>query len=266
MMHRTPDTSSALDTHITGDQLADRFYLRQLEGEATIGDIRSQLGALLHDVQHDEEATKRMGQIKKGVDEVAGGGSHDGVSLKDDLGANVLGQNRLGTKASVLRRDQMNPDDVINHTKYSIDTVLHENSEKLGHAGQDPAAAYTIAVVDESGKFHGAVTGFEGNVVANVSAHLGEQREGLPEEVYQEGVDLVKTMGRETVDSYMRKGGANVGKHLQVEMWRTQPGITFERMLEQGAAVGMSEEQIVEAATELGKVPNLSPVALSLSA
>lgn len=252
-MERTPTTSSA--ETIDGKELADTLYQEQLDQANTVGDIRSRLGVLMQHVGTDGEASARLKELESSVDEATGDGDHDAVKLADDLGEGVLGQNKVGTKESEMRMDQLSPEQVTADTRYTLDTVLHEDSEQLGHAGQDPAAVATVEVIDAKGKHHDATTAFEGNVVANVSAKLGQRRAGLPQETYQEGADLVEDVGLDKVDSYIRKGGANVGKHLQTEVWKTQPTLTLQDMMEQGQAIGMSSDQIMKAAVEQRRVP-----------
>lgn len=263
-MERLHDTPPAQETVLSGKDLADTLYRQELETAATIGDVREKMDNLLNEVGTDGKAGERMSEIKDGLEEATGNGN-DNVKLEQDLGSGVLGQNKVGTKESVMRMDQLDPEQVTAEARYTLDTVLHENSEALGHAGQDPSAAATVEVIDAAGKHHDAVTVFEGNVVENVASELGKRREGLPQETYLDGADLVKDLGRGTVDSYVRKGGANVGKHLQEEVWRQQGGkIDVETMLEQGAAVGMSREQVLRAAREQGKeVPQGAGLALA---
>lgn len=231
--------------------MADALYRRELETAATIGDIRSKMDALLHQVA-DAEARQRMAKIKKSLEKATGKGNGN-VQLKNDLGSGVLGQNKVGTRESAMRRDQLDPKKITTQVRDTLDTVLHENSNRLGHAGQDPSAAATVQVIDEKSNLYDARTVFEGNVVANVSAELGARRAGLPQETYLEGADLVEGIGRDRVDSYVRKGGRNVGRHLQEEVWRMQTDLSVDDMLQQGAAVGMSQEQVLRAAREQGK-------------
>ncbi len=253
-MERTPTTSLA-ETSVDGMELVDTLYQAQLEEANTVGDVRASIGRLMQEVGTTGEAGTRLKELQASVDEATGNGSHDSVKLADDLGGGVLGQNKVGTKESEMRMDQLSPEHVTENTRYTLDTVLHEDSTELGHAGQDPTAQATVEVIDATGKHHDATTVFEGNVVENVSAELGQRREGLPQETYIEGADLVSDIGRETVDSYVRQGGANVGKHLQAEVWKTQPTLTLQAMMEQGQAVGMSADQIVKVAQEQGRLP-----------
>jgi len=252
-MERTPFTSSA-ELPSSGAEKADALYRTYLETAKTIGDVRKDLDRILDHVSQDAQAHERMKEIRDAVETVSEGGVHDHVALESDLGEGVLGQNKPGTQESVMRRDQMDPDAVVEHTRFTVDTVLHEDSEEEGHAGQDPNAR--VAVIGSDGKPHKEETVFEGNVVDKVSVRLGEEREGLPEETYLQGMRLVREIGSDTVDSYVRKGGANVGKPLQVEIWRKQPSITVQEMLSQGRAVGMSSDEVLAAARSLGKKQN----------
>lgn len=252
-MERITSTPSA--PQITnGTELADALYERELVTAKTVGDVRQQTAKLVTQLGTDGEAGQRMEEIHASVNTVAGdGGAHDGIKLEDDLGSGVLGMNRLGTNDSLMRRDQMDPVHIVDRTRYVLDTALHEHSQELGHAGQDPSAAATLEVIDENGRHHDAMTVIEGNVVENVSGHIGQRREGLPQETYLEGADLVRDLGRDTVDSYVRQGGANVGNHLQVEVWR-KGDAQIDQMLEEGAAVGMTEAQVHKAAEKLGRM------------
>lgn len=261
-MERTPTTSSA-ETPINGVELADSLYEQQLQHANTVGDVRSRIGTLMKEVGSEGEMGARLKEIQTAVDEATGKGAHDSVKLQDDLGGGVLGQNKVGTKESEMRVDQLSPEHVTANTRYTLDTVLHEDSEELGHAGQDPSAAATVEVIDAQGKHHDATTLFEGNVVENVSSKLGQRREGLPQETYLEGADLVQDIGRQKVDSYIRKGGANVGNHLQAEVWKTQPTLTLQQMMEQGQAVGMSSDQVLKAAQEQGRLPKGAELAMA---
>lgn len=254
-MERTPDTSSAPEIR-NGKELADSLYRAELAAAQTVGQARSKLEALISKVGTDGEVGKRMTAIKTSVDTAAEGGEHDNVQLQDQVGgsATILGMNKLGTKDSLMRRDQLDPAQVVAQTRYTADTLLHENDDDVGHAGQDAAAADTITIVDEDG-LHDATTVFEGDVVEGVAGKLGQRRENLPQQTYLEGADAVRKIGRDTVRSYTAKGGANVGKHLQTEVWRRNQGIEIGEMLEQGAAVGMTETQVLKAAKELGKLP-----------
>lgn len=249
------NTSSPALEILNGREIADHLYESELQSAKTIGDVRGKLDTLMQTVGANGDAGRRLTEIKTSVDHASEGGKHDDLQLKDDLGSGVLGMNKIGTRESVMRRDQFSPDQVVNTTRHTLDTVLHEHSEELGHAGQDSRAAATLTVIDASGQMRDSTTVIEGNVVANVSARLGGRREGLPQETYLEGADLVDGLGRETVDSYVRKGGANVGKHLQEEVWRQNTGIELDEMLAQGAAVGMTEDQVIRVAREQGKLP-----------
>ena len=252
----------------SGKDVADTLYHSELKTAKTVGDVRRRLDALVATVGSDGEAGERMTQIKASVDKASDGGTHDSVKLEDQVaGSNsVLGMNKLGTKDSLMRRDQLGAKQVTERTRYTMDTVLHEDSEEVGHAGQDPKAIPTLTVIDEHGQLKDATTVVEGNVVANVSARLGARREGLPQQTYVEGADLVEKLGRERVDSYVRKGGANVGNHLQTEVWRQNQGIEIGEMLRQGAAVGMTQEQVLRAAREIGKLPQASETPTVLAA
>jgi len=250
-MERTPSTPSAEELPASGAEHADTLYRTHLETARTLGEVRADLDRILLHVGDDAAAHERVKEIEQAVDSVSEGGVHDGVQLDGDLGEGVLGTNNLGTRESHLRRDQLDPDAVIEDTRDKLDTVLHEDSEEDGHAGQDPRAR--VAIIGMDGKPREETVVFEGNVVANVSRRLGQRREGLPEETYLEGVRLVQDIGPETVDSYVRKDGANVGKPLQIEVWRKRPSITVQEMLEQGRAVGMSEREVLAAARVLGK-------------
>lgn len=265
-MELTPDTSSAPEMR-NGRDLADRWYQDELKTAKTVGEVRGRLGKLVGTVGSDGEAGKRMTEIKASVDKASDGGAHDNVELQDQVGGSdsVLGMNKLGTKNSLMRRDQLNPKQVVERTRYTADTLLHENSEEVGHAGQDAAAAATITIVDQDG-LHDATTVFEGDVVEGVAGKLGQRRENLPQKTYIEGADAVARIGRDKVRSYTAKGGANVGKHLQTEVWRQNLGITFDEMLRQGTAVGMSEDQVYKAARELGKLPKESETPVALAA
>lgn len=249
------NTTPSAENQLSGRELADTLYQQQLQEADTIGEARGHIRNLLREVGTDGEAGQRMQEISRSVDKASEGGTHDNISLKDDLGGGVLGNNLVGTNDSNMRRDQLNPEQITTDTHDTMDTILHENSVELGHAGQDPNAISTISVIDRTGKIHGSTTILEGNVVSKVSARLGQRREGLPQEVYLEGADLVEDIGSQTVDSYVRKGGANIGKHLQTEIWKTQAGITFDEMQAQGVAVGMSSEAIRKAAEAQGKLP-----------
>ncbi len=261
-MHSTPSAETG-----SGKDLADTLYQSELKTAKTVGDVRQKLGALVDKVGSDGEAGKRMTEIRASVDKAAEGGAHDNVQLEDQVGGSdsVLGMNKLGTKESLMRRDQLNPEQVVQQTRFTADTLLHENSDEVGHAGQDAKAAATITIIDEEG-VHDATTMFEGDVVEGVAGKLGQRREGLPAKTYIEGADAVSRIGRETVRSYTAKGGANVGNHLQTEVWRRNQGIEIGEMLRQGAAVGMTEAQVYKAARELGKLPNASEQPAALAA
>lgn len=246
-MEHITQTSSA---EVNGEQLADALFQSKLAAAQTIGDVRTDLNDLMTSLGSEGEIGERLGELKASVDEVSQGGAHDSIALQDDLGAGVLGQNLVGTKESEMSRDQLTPKHVTENTRHVLDTVLHEDSEKLGHAGQDPAARVNIIV---DGKPVDSVVLFEGNVVTNVSNHLGQQREGLPEEVYQEGARLVDQLGADEVDAYLRKDGANQGKHLQEHVWSQNSGVTVDQMIAEGQAVGMSEDEIIAVAQKQGK-------------
>lgn len=250
VMEKFNATPSAENQKETADMLIER----ELADAKTIGDARRSMQELMQKVGTDGEVGERLQEVVRSVDKASEFGAHDNVQLEDDLGGGVLGQNKLGSKESVMRRDQLHPEQIVENTRYTMDTILHENSDELGHAGQDRNSLPTITVIDKTGKMHDSTTILEGNVVANVSARLGERREGLPQETYIEGADLVEEIGRQTVDDYVRKGGAHVGEHLQTEVWKTQPSITFAEMQQQGAALGMTEEQVKNAAEEQGKL------------
>ncbi len=258
-------TSSALE-ELGGAEIADTLYEHTLSEAKTIGDVRRDVRSLLGEVGSEGKIGKRMQQISASLDQATESGGHDDVEIADDLGSGVLGRNKLGVRESVLRRDQLHPAQITARTRETMDTVLHENSENLGHAGQDPNAVGTLAVIDAKGKFHGPTTLIEGDVVSGVSKHLGGRRAGLPKQTYLEGADLVEEIGAERVRSYVRKGGANVGNHLQQEVWRKQPGISFDEMMAQGSAVGMSEDQIRRAAEEQGKLPEVQEAGVALAA
>lgn len=253
-MERTKFTSSA-DLQ-DGEKLVDSLYMQKLATAKTVDDVRSEMQEVMQVTGTDGDIGKRAQELSQGLDKSTAGG-HGGIQLKEDLGSGVLGQNKLGSNDSVVRKDQFTPEAITEKSRYTLDTVLHENDKEVGHAGQDPTAVATLAVIDKNKKLHEAVTTIEGNVVSNVSEKIGQRREGLPKETYLEGADLVESIGNDKVDTYVRKGGANVGKFLQTEMWRMRPEIQFEEMKAEGAAVGMNEEQIRAAAKELGKeIPN----------
>jgi hypothetical protein len=240
--------------NIEGREMADALFDEKLQTAKTIGEVRTELDELMTTVQQPNqkqtETGARLEELKAAVDQVSDGGAHDSIKLQDDLGAGVLGQNMVGTRESEIRRDQIDPEHVTANTRHVMDTVLHEDSEDLGHAGQDAKARVNII---KDGKPVDSVVLFEGNVVTNVSNHLGEQREGLPEEVYQEGAKLVGELGAEEVDAYLRKGGAKQGEHLQELVWEKQGDVTLDQMVEEGQAVGMSDSEIVKAAEKQGK-------------
>lgn len=232
--------------------LADGIYNRELETAPTIGAARLNLQRLLEKYGEEHEIGQRLSDIDEGLGRVAEGGN-EGIRLKDDLGAGVLGQNRVGTKESDMRRDQLSAEQVVQHTREVVDTALHENSEEVGHAGQDSTARVDII---KDGKHVQSTVLFEGNVVTKVSRKLGGRREGLPQQTYGEGADLVQELGVDTVDKYMRKGREKVGEALQVEVWKKQKGnLTYEQLLEEGAQVGMSSEEVQRAAQELDIQP-----------
>ncbi len=257
--------SSALE-ELGGAEIADTLYEHKLAEAKTIGDVRREVQGLLNEVGSEGKIGERMQQISSSVDQATESGAHDDIAIAADLGSGVLGQNKLGVKESVLRRDQLDPDRITAHTRETMDTVLHENSESLGHAGQDPNAVGTLSIIDARGKRHDPRTVIEGEVVSGVSHQLGRRRAGLPRRTYLEGADLVEEIGSERVRSYVRKGGANVGSHLQQEVWRKQPGISFDEMMAQGSAVGMTEAQIRRAAEEQGKLPEGQEAGVALAA
>lgn len=263
-MKNTPSTSPALD-ELGGAEIADSLYERKLAEANTIGDVRRDLQNLLSEVGSEGAVGGRMQEIAESVDHATESGAHDNIAVEDDLGPNVLGLNKMGSKESMLRRDQLSSGQITERTDETKDTILHENSDEVGHAGQDPSAVSKLGVVTEDGKIHSPTTIIEGDVVSGVSQHLGQRREGLPEETYLEGADLVEEIGADKVKSYVRKGGANVGKNLQTEIWRMQPSITLEQMRAQGAAVGMSEADVLAIAKEQGKVPEGQEVPVALA-
>lgn len=261
--NRTP--SSALE-ELGGAKIADTLYEHKLAEAKTIGDVRRDVQSLLSEVGSEGKIGERMQQISASIDQATESDGHDDVAIADDLGSGVLGQNKLGAKESVMRRDQLDPAHITTNTRNTMDTVLHENSEDVGHAGQDPNAVGTLSIIDARGKRHDPRTVIEGEVVSGVSHQLGRRRAGLPKQTYLEGADLVEEIGAERVRSYVRKGGANVGNHLQQEVWRKQPGISFDEMMAQGSAVGMSEDQIRKAAEEQGKLPEGREAGVALAA
>ncbi len=261
-MERTPSTPSAEELPASGAEHADKLYRTYLQTARTLGEVRGDLDRILLHVGDDAAAHERVKEIEQAVDSVSEGGVHDNVALEGDLGADIVGRNELGTHQSAIRRDQLDPDTIVEETREVFDTVLHEDSEALGHAGQDPNAR--VAVIGKDGELHKEAVVIEGDVVTNVSRRLGQQRDGLPEKTYLEGARHVQDIGAETVSGYVRKGGANVGKPLQVEVWRQQPSITLQEMLEQGRAVGMSEREVLAAARALGKsTQHAAPQALA---
>ncbi len=264
-MQNEAPTASALK-ELGGAEIADTLYEHKLAEAKTVGDVRRDVHSLLSQVGSEGEIGERMKKISESVDQATESGAHDNIAVQDNLGSGVLGQNKLGSKESVLRRDQLNPDQITANTRDTLDTVLHEDSEVVGHAGQDPKAVGTLAVIDAKGKFHGPTTVVEGDVVSGVSHQLGRRRAGLPRKTYLEGADLVEEIGAEKVRSYTRKGGANVGKNLQEEIWRMQPSITLDQMRAQASAIGMSEEAVQRIAEEQGKLPQEQEAQVVLAA
>lgn len=256
-MQEHTTTPSAILEHISGRDQVDAFYQLELKEAKTIEDLRNRMEGIVTKVGTDGEMGERATELTRGLEE-ATQGDHGSIKLEDDLGANVLGRNKLGTDDSEMRRDQLDPEAVTVNARYTLDTVLHENDTDLGHAGQDPSAASNLRVIDADGTELDAETIFEGNVVSNVSEELGQRREGLPEETYAEGADFVEEIGSDTVDEYVRQGGAHVGEHLQLEVWRANPGISLEQMWSQGMQVGMSHDEIIAAAEKLGKIHTAS--------
>ncbi len=264
-MHHTNVTPSAELSEYTGAAYVDALYTHELQTSSTIGDLHERMRTIVTMIGTDGEMGERAQELSEGLLEATEGG-HGNIALQNDLGEGVLGQNRVGTHDSEMLRKLLSPEVIIVDARYTLDTVLHENDSTLGHAGQDPTAFSTVAVVTPEGEYHEPTTMIEGNVVVNVADHLGEIREGLPQETYLVGAGLVDELGADTVDSYLRKGGENVGNYMQVEFWERNPNLTLDQMLADGAAVGMPREKVMEHAERLRKVPAQvlgSPYALS---
>lgn len=235
---------------LTGIECADDVFNQYLKTAQTLGDVRRGVAILMEEVSTDTAARSRIQNLQTSVEHITQG--HEDIRLEDDLGAGVLGVNeRVGTTQTAMRRDQMEAEGIAKDPDSTLDIALHERSKKLGHAGQDPNAR--LAVIDERGQYKGPEVGFEGNVVANVADFLGKKRADIPERKYGEGERLVRGIGVKVVDTYVHIGGANVGRPLQIELWRKQPDIPFQDMLAQGQRIGLSEQEVYTIAEELGR-------------
>lgn len=256
VMNTLTETSSAEHPELRGAEFVDNLYTHELQTSSTIQDVHERMRTIVTMIGTDGEMGERAQELSDGLQEATDNGNGN-IRLEDDLGAGVLGQNTMGTKDSMMLRNQLSPEAITVDARYTLDTVLHENSS-IGHAGQDPSAWSTVAVVTPQGDFHEPTTMIEGNVVVNVSNHIGQQREGLPQETYLVGAGLVEELGAETVNSYIQKGKANVGNFIQVEFWERNPNLTLKQMFEDGEKVGMPPELVLEEAQRLGKVPSSS--------
>lgn len=261
-MHRTPDTSSA-ETMPQGAELADALYNEKLAIATTVGDIRRDLGGLMQKTVVDKEATARMQELKTSLDEATEQGDHDNVQLEEDLGSGVLGRHTFASGEAEAVKGQFTPDQIVDNTRKTLGLLVEENKPGIGHRTQDPTARVNVIV---DGQQMSSTAAFEGNVGINIQKKYNIFRTDAPEQDYKGGERMVKKLGPKEVDSYIRLGGEHEGEHMQPLVWQKTPGITYERMLDEGRAVGMSDEEIVEAATELGKVSNMQSVTLSLSA
>ena len=232
---------------LDGAARADTLYNEHLKTSRTLGGVRTEVAGLLREVREDPEAQRRIARLQSAVDRVAVGNENIAI---EDLGPGTLGINRsLGTKNTAMDPHQLEAAPLMQATDHALDTALHENSEALGHAGQSPTAR--VAIVDEQGNYRPTEVILEGNVVDNVERHLGKQRPDLPEKTYKEGQRLVQAIGARVVDTYVRIGGANAGRPLQVEFWKRQPHLTLEEMTEQGIRVGIGREETLAIAREI---------------
>lgn len=250
-MERTPLTLSA-ETIPQGAELADALYNEKLATAKTVGEIRSGLDDLMRETAADKESSARMQELKTSLDEATEGGGHDGVKLEEDLGSGVLGKHTFASGEAEVVKGQFTPDEIVDNMRKTLAVVVEENKADIGHPSQDPAARVNVIIDDEQ---KSPTTAFEGNVGINIQNEYGIVRTDVPEKGYKEGERMVKKLGAEEVDSYIRKDGAHAGEHMQKLVWGRTPGITYQRMQEEGRAVGMSDEEIVLAAKEQGKLP-----------
>ncbi len=251
IMERNESTSSA-ETMPQGAELADALYNEKLATAKTVGEVRRELDGLMQETGEDEEATTRMQELKISLDEATESGGHDNVKLEDDLGSGVLGRHTFATGEAEAVKEQFTPDQIVNNTRKTLALVVEENKPDIGHPSQDPTARVNVIIDD---KQQSSTAAFEGNVGINIQHEYGIVRTDAPEQDYKEGERMVKKLGAEEVDSYIRKGGSHAGEHMQQLVWRKTPGITYERMLDEGRAVGMSDDEIVSAARNQGKLP-----------
>lgn len=239
-------TAETRDEVLHGKEGADHEYDVELGTAQTLGEMQGKAAALLDGAGDDAEKKVRLTELKGNLDRVAGG--HGQVKLRDDLGAGVLGRNKLGTKDSEMVTGQVSAAQISANFRKALDTVIHEDEV---HANQDPNAK--LAVVDAQGQFRDETTGFEANAVTIAEKHTGVARTDLPAKTYGEGRKLAHDIGVEVIDEHAR--GSKTGEFLQVEVWRGQTNLDIGRMLSEGAQVGMTQDQVIEVAKDLGKYP-----------
>lgn len=245
-MHTPSETSSA--------ELASILYVQILQNADTIGELRTETHTLASAITRPEIA-ESLEHFSTSLNTITVGGQYDAVGIKE-LPSNVLGQNMLGKNEAVVAPEVLDPAYISKETTQALNVVLHEASDDVGHAGQDPSAHAEIIV---DGSLVDSTVIYEGHVVAGVAEKTGEGHKGLPEDVYQEGEVHVKNLGgHEAVGEYVTIGGAKQGEHLQTLVWDQDPSATPRSMIRDAEKLGIPNEVVLRAITK--KFPEFAEV------
>jgi hypothetical protein len=252
-MHTPHETSSA-ETTPSSEELAGILYVDILEKADTIGELRTETHTLASAMTNPEIA-ESLEYFSTSLDTITVSGQYDTVGI-EELPQDVLGQNRLGQSEAVVAPEALGPAYITEETTQALNVVLHEASDEVGHAGQDPLAHASI-IVDQS--LVDSTVIYEGHVVTGVADETGEGHKNLPEDVYQEGADHVEKLGgHDAVGEYVTIGGAEQGNHLQLLVWENDPSATPKSMIQDAGQLGIPHDVVLRAITK--KFPEYAEV------
>lgn len=198
---------------LEGREKANEIFEKQLAASKTLGELQSNVSAQARDVlQEDPEAEQQMRKIETGVDTVAQGHGHTKIDASLE-GSAVLGYNNGLSHNTAVSSVLLHAEQIANDTDHAHEVVEHEDSEKVGHAGQ----VEVQDLVGKDGDTVEATVVLEGNVEQQVADSGFGRRDDQPQAVYGEGDAFVRDIGAEDVNAYARKGGAHAGDRVWMQ-------------------------------------------------
>ena len=244
-----PEATSSAEQ---GTEVVDALYDAKLRTSLTINKARDAVSFITTTFGSDGVMGERATELSDCFEE-ATEGRHGNVTLSDTLGnQNVIGMHHFASGEAEVRSDQFSAAQITENARRTLSVVLEEDSL---HRVQDPTSRATVIY---NNKFMTTTAAFEGEVGVNLQG-LGLAREDIPNQDYGEGERMVADLGLENVSAYVRKDGENAGEHMQTLVWQqTMPNITVADMYLQGREVGMSDDEIFNAAIDAGKIPEVS--------